>query len=110
MRRILLILCMICLAVQVHAQENNTPSPIIFIYDASGSMWGQIDGISKMEIATDVLSTSVNNFPENQNVGLVAYGHRQEGNCRDVEFMVGMDNNDKRVYRLDFRLPEWIWR
>lgn len=97
MRRILLILCMICLAVQVHAQENNSPSPIIFIYDASGSMWGQIDGISKMEIATDVLSTSVTNFPNDQNVGLVAYGHRQEGDCRDVEFMVGMNNNDKNL-------------
>jgi len=86
---------MICLAVQVHAQESSIPSPIIFIYDASGSMWGQIDGVSKMEIATNVLSTAVKNFPENQNVGLVAYGHRQEGDCRDVEFMVGMDNNDK---------------
>lgn len=84
------VLCMICLAVQVHAQESSAPSPIIFIYDASGSMWGQIDGISKMEIATDVLTTSINNFPENQNVGLVSYGHRREGDCRDVEFMVGM--------------------
>lgn len=88
---------MICLAVQVHAQESTTPSPIIFIYDASGSMWGQIDGISKMEIATDVLSTSVNNLPVNQNVGLVAYGHRREGDCRDVEFMIDMDNNDKSL-------------
>lgn len=97
MRRIFTLLCMICLAVQVHAQETYTPSPIIFIYDASGSMWGQIDGISKMEIATDVLSTSVNNLPNNQNIGLVAYGHRREGDCRDVEFMVGMDNNDKNL-------------
>lgn len=97
MRRASILLCMICLAVQVHAQEIGTPSPIIFIYDASGSMWGQIDGVSKMEIATDVLSTSVNNFPENQNVGLVAYGHRREGDCRDVEFMVGMDNNNKSL-------------
>lgn len=91
------VLCMICLAVQVHAQESSAPSPIIFIYDASGSMWGQIDGISKMEIATDVLTTSINNFPENQNVGLVSYGHRREGDCRDVEFMVGMENNDKNL-------------
>lgn len=95
MRRLFLLLCMVCFAVQVHAQETSAPSPIIFIYDASGSMWGQIDGISKMEIATDVLSTSINNFPENQNVGLVAYGHRREGDCRDVEFMIAMDNNDK---------------
>lgn len=50
-----------------------------------------------MEIATDVLSTSVNNLPVNQNVGLVAYGHRREGDCRDVEFMIGMDNNDKSL-------------
>lgn len=88
---------MICLAVQVHAQETSTPSPIIFIYDASGSMWGQIDGISKMEIATDVLSTSVNNLPDNQNIGLVTYGHRREGDCRDVEFLIDMQNNDKAI-------------
>lgn len=99
MRRIFPVLCMICLAVQVHAQETNKHSPIIFIYDASGSMWGQIDGISKMEIATDVLSSTVQNLPDNQNVGLVAYGHRREGDCRDIEFLIGMDNSDKTLVK-----------
>jgi len=97
MRRIILVLCMMLLTAALHAQDDSSSSPIIFIYDASGSMWGQIDGISKMEIATDVLSASINSLPQNQNVGLVAYGHRQEGDCRDVEFIIEMENNDKSL-------------
>lgn len=97
MRRMITFLCLICFAIQIQAQENSNPSPIIFIYDASGSMWGQIEGRAKMEIATDVLSRSVNNLPHNQNVGLVAYGHRREGDCRDVEFLIDMQNNDKAL-------------
>ncbi len=58
-------------------QENETQSPIVFIYDASGSMWGQLDGKTKMEIAAEVLTNSVNSLPENQNIGLVSYGHRK---------------------------------
>ncbi|HRI85642.1 MAG TPA: hypothetical protein PK536_09385 [Ignavibacteria bacterium] len=64
----------------------DSPSPIIFIYDASGSMWDQISGKSKMEIASEVLKNSVNGLPENQRIGLVAYGHRTKGDCEDVEF------------------------
>jgi Ca-activated chloride channel family protein len=80
------------------AQTENSPvqpAPIIFIYDASGSMWGQMQGQTKMEIARDVLSASVNGLSQNQQIGLVAYGHRKKGDCRDVEFMVSMDNSSK---------------
>jgi Ca-activated chloride channel family protein len=71
------------------AQTASTnPSPIIFIYDASGSMWGQLEGKSKMEIASGVLSTSLSELPSNQKIGLVAYGHRKKGDCKDVEFLV----------------------
>lgn len=77
------------------AQENETQSPIVFIYDASGSMWGQLDGKTKMEIAAEVLTNSVNGLPENQNIGLVAYGHRKKGDCRDVEFLVDFENGTK---------------
>jgi Ca-activated chloride channel family protein len=78
----------------VKAQEK-TSSPIIFIYDASGSMWGQLQDTTKMEIAAEVLSGSINTLVENQQVGLLAYGHREKGNCRDVEFLVKMENTDK---------------
>jgi len=75
--------------------ENLTPSPIIFIYDASGSMWGQMQGKTKMEIASDVLSNSVGKLPQNQDIGFVAYGHRKKGDCEDVEFLVDMEQGTK---------------
>ena len=80
---------------EITAQDGKTPSPIIFICDASGSMWGQIQGKTKMEIATNVLSNSVNKLPENQAVGLVAYGHRQKEDCTDVEFLVDVTDGTK---------------
>ena len=78
-----------------HAQQQETPSPIIFIYDASGSMWGQMQGKTKMEIAATVLSTTINDLPGDQNIGLVAYGHRKKGDCQDVETLLSMENRSK---------------
>lgn len=80
---------------QTNAQDKKLPSPIIFIYDASGSMWGQMQGKTKMEIVADVLTISVNNLPENQKIGFVAYGHRKKGDCKDVEFLVDVESGTK---------------
>ncbi|MCB0456513.1 MAG: VWA domain-containing protein [Flavobacteriaceae bacterium] len=77
------------------AQDKESPSPIIFIYDASGSMWGQMQGKTKMEIASSVLSNSLETLPVNQKIGLVAYGHRKKGDCKDVEFLVDVSNGTK---------------
>ena len=93
----LILLYVFTFAIQLHAQDTPTPSPIIFIYDASGSMWDQIDGKSKMEIAAGVLINSVNNLPDNQKIGLVAYGHRKEGDCQDVEFLVDVESGTKSL-------------
>ncbi|MEM7087804.1 MAG: VWA domain-containing protein [Bacteroidota bacterium] len=95
MRRLSMCLLVMLLTFSLQAQNESSPAPIIFIYDASGSMWGQMDGKAKVEIATSVLSTSINNLPENQSIGLVAYGHRKKGDCKDVETLVTMDNNSK---------------
>jgi Ca-activated chloride channel family protein len=70
-------------------------SPIYFIYDASGSMWGQLEGSTKMEIARDVLSKTVQKLPDEQKLGLVAYGHRKKGDCEDVEFLVDVAAGNK---------------
>ena len=72
-------------------------SPIIFIFDASGSMWDQIDGKTKMEIASEVLTKSVNDLPDDQKIGFVAYGHRAKGDCEDVEFLVDIENGTKQL-------------
>ena len=67
------------------AQEQ--PSTIL-VLDASGSMWGQIDGVNKITIARDVVGEIVSDFPTNQNLGFVTYGHRERGQCADIETLV----------------------
>ena len=94
MRQLAVLLCLFCMVFTSLAQNDST-SPIIFIYDASGSMWGQMDGKTKMEIASNVLSTSVEKLGQNQQIGLVAYGHRKKGDCKDVETLVNMENSSK---------------
>jgi Ca-activated chloride channel family protein len=90
MRKLPLLLFALLLMGNLTAQ-----SPIVFILDASGSMWGKIEQDFKMDIATDVLSATIGKLPAEQRVGLVVYGHRQKGDCRDVEYMVEMENQDK---------------
>ncbi|PVA06411.1 VWA domain-containing protein [Thalassorhabdomicrobium marinisediminis] len=65
------------------AQEN-----VVIVYDGSGSMWGQIDGTSKVEIAREVLADLVTGWDDGAHLGLVAYGHRTEGDCTDIETMI----------------------
>ncbi len=94
MKHLTTILCILLFSFKLFAQPE-APSPIIFIYDASGSMWGKMQSSTKMDIASSVLSTSVKNLPDNQKIGLVAYGHRKKGDCQDVETLVSMDNTSK---------------
>lgn len=95
MKKLLILLFAFTFSLELQSQDSGTPSPIIFIYDASGSMWDQIDGRTKMDIASSVMTTSVNNLPENQKIGLVAYGHRNKGDCKDVEFLVNVEDGSK---------------
>ncbi|NGO54134.1 vWA domain-containing protein [Allomesorhizobium camelthorni] len=60
----------------------------IIVLDASGSMWGQIDGQPKLEIARQTLRTVLQTIPADMELGLLAYGHREKGNCNDIELVV----------------------
>ncbi len=95
MKKTIILLIALSIALQLNAQNEETSTPILFIYDASGSMWGQMQGKTKMEIASEVLATSVDNFPDNQKIGFVAYGHRKKGDCKDVEFLVDIESGTK---------------
>ena len=66
------------------------PADAILILDASGSMWGQIDGVNKIVIARDVLEELVRSLPAAQRLGLVAYGHRTEGDCADIQTLADL--------------------
>lgn len=66
------------------AQER--PNTIL-VLDASGSMWGQIDGVNKIVIAREVIGDLLGTLPEELNLGLYAYGHRRKGDCSDIEML-----------------------
>lgn len=65
------------------ADEN-----VMVVFDGSNSMWGQIDGTAKIEIARNVMENLLGDWVDDRNVGLMAYGHRRRGDCSDIEMLV----------------------
>ena len=76
------------------AAQSESPD-LLLILDASGSMWGQLSGENKIVIARRVLKDLVGELPDDAEVGLVAYGHRREGDCNDIETVVPMGPMDR---------------
>ncbi len=60
----------------------------ILVLDGSGSMWGQIDGKPKIQIAQEVVGVLLDGWSPNVELGVIAYGHREKGNCGDIETLV----------------------
>jgi Ca-activated chloride channel family protein len=58
---------------------------LVFILDASGSMWGQVQREPKIAVARRVLQKALAGVPAETAVGLVAYGHRSKEDCADIE-------------------------
>ena len=58
---------------------------VILVLDASGSMWGQINGKAKMDIAKEVVGKVLSTWKPEDDLGLVIYGHREKGSCTDIE-------------------------
>ena len=69
------------------------------ILDASNSMWGQIDGKAKMDIAKDVMYRVIDELPDTTEVALRLYGHSisvQDSNaCQDTELVFPFRKIDK---------------
>ncbi|NUP86620.1 MAG: VWA domain-containing protein [Burkholderiaceae bacterium] len=63
------------------------PGQSMLVLDASGSMWGQISGRPKIEIARDAVDRMLASWPQGQQLGLMAYGHRSKGDCADIELL-----------------------
>lgn len=77
--------------------ESKQSSNLMLILDASGSMWGQIKGESKVETARKVLGNVIGNLSDSSQVGLIAYGHRQKEDCGDIESIVPLGPIDKKL-------------
>lgn len=77
-----------------HAQTSKAanavpagPGTTMLVLDASGSMWGQIQGRAKIEIAREAVGTMLKAWPRDQQLGLMAYGHRSKGDCADIQVL-----------------------
>jgi Mg-chelatase subunit ChlD len=68
---------------------------VVFILDASGSMWGKAGQQTKIEAAKEVMAKAVPALPAEVRLGLVAYGHRKKGDCADVEVLVPAGSSDR---------------
>ncbi len=75
--------------------EGAEREDVIVVLDASGSMWGQIDGEPKIAIARRVIGDLLDQLPTERRIGLMAYGHNRKGDCADIELLaaVGSDRD-----------------
>ena len=81
---------------------------IVYVLDASNSMWGQIEGVSKIESARGAMRSSLSNLNDDSKLALVAYGHRSEGDCSDIEVIAGLGevDNQQMLERLGTLQPK----
>jgi len=63
---------------------------MIIVMDGSGSMWGQVGGRTKIELARDALSQVLSEATSDMQIGMLAYGHRSRGQCSDIEQLVAV--------------------
>lgn len=77
------------------AEASTEARALLLVLDASGSMWGQIGGKNKIVIAREVVSDLLATLPDTTEMGLVAYGHRRESDCADVEVLAPVGRIDK---------------
>jgi len=69
------------------------PSDILFILDGSGSMWGQIDNVAKIESAKSTMLKLMDEVPADAHIGLMTYGTQSKNSCQDVSVLnaIGSD-------------------
>jgi Ca-activated chloride channel family protein len=80
-------------ACTAHAGEN-----MLLVLDASGSMRGKIDGRTKVDIARDTVANVVRGWNPDNQLGLVAYGHRRKDDCADIETLIPVGPLDPDAY------------
>lgn len=95
MRRIIFLGLLVSLISLTNSYAEGNPQAMV-VFDASGSMWGQIDGTAKIDIAKEALSNVVSQWDENTHLGLIAYGHRKKGDCNDIETLLPVGPVDKQ--------------
>ncbi len=74
--------------------ETGPVGAVTIVFDGSNSMWGQVDGRPKIEIAREALAELVSGWRPDSRLGLMAFGHRRESDCTDIETLRPPGPND----------------
>ncbi len=86
--QLLILASMLFIAIAATGQEKASDA-VYIIFDASGSMWGQLaDKSPKISVAKDVLQEFVARDFKGADLALRVYGHRREGDCTDSELLI----------------------
>lgn len=90
---ILLYLSSLNLTAQTGSSQNT-----LFIFDASGSMWGKINNKAKIQIAKETMEKLSDKISAGSNVGLIVYGHRSATDCNDIQTLLPIGPFDKTKF------------
>jgi len=97
-----------CAALEVAAMNEGRPAlslndrAVEIIVDASKSMWGQIDGRSKMDIAKTTLDEVSHWLPDDLDLALRTYGSTtasEQKNCADSTLLVPFGESNREYVR-----------
>ena len=94
MIRLLLAALIAVAAFNGRADAQAPSTDTILILDASGSMWGQVDGQTKISAARAAVDTILGKWKPSDRLGLIAYGHRSKGDCKDIELLAPVSTFD----------------
>ena len=78
-------------ATGLYAANTQQPATML-VLDASGSMWGQIGGKTKIAIAREAVDSMLNGW-NGGDLGLMAYGHNRKGDCADIQVLQAVGPN-----------------
>lgn len=79
----------------------------LFILDGSGSMWGKVEGKAKIDLAKEAMTRLVKDFPTGVDMGLIAYGHRKEKDCDDIQVLAPLGSGkDSIISAVDSITPK----
>lgn len=68
------------------SQPAAAQSNAVLVIDNSGSMWAQIEGVAKITIVRDTLTTLLDEYEGKMNLGVLAFGTGKSANaCDDLE-------------------------
>lgn len=78
-----------------HAESERQAS-VMVVFDGSGSMWSKMPGSNgtRLTAARDAVKAGLAPLAANSRLGLISFGHRQQGSCSDIQTLVPLDGGD----------------